>query len=53
MFFTPVREIRLALHEMYEVLGLVIGDATYEEYVPSTKEQHLLKKSDPLVYKTY
>ena len=26
-FFTPVGEMGLALHEMYEVLGLVIGDA--------------------------
>ena len=34
----------LALHEMYEVSGLVIGDATYEEYVPSTGELHLLRK---------
>ena len=41
MFFTPVGEIRLALHEMYEVSGLVIGDAPYEEYVPSTEELHL------------
>ena len=31
----------------------MIGDAPYEEYVSSTKEQHLLKKSDPLVYDTY
>jgi len=33
----------------YEVLGLIIGDAPYEEYVLSTEELHLLKKSDPLV----
>jgi len=52
-FFTPIGEMGLALHEMYEVLGLVIGDALYEEYVPSTKKLHLLKKSNPLVYKTY
>ena len=38
---------------MYEVSGMVIGDAPYEEYVPSTKELHLLKKSDPLVDETY
>ena len=43
-FFTPIGEIGLALHEMYEVSGLMIGDAPYEEYVPSTEEQHLLKK---------
>ena len=51
--FTPIGEIGLALHEMYEVSGLIIGDAPYEEYVPSTEELHLLKKSDPLVYETY
>jgi len=38
---------------MYEVSGLVIRDAPYEEYVPSTEKQHLLKKNDPLVYETY
>ena len=42
-----------ALHEMYEVSGLVMGDAPYEEYVPFTEELHLLKKDDRLVYKTY
>jgi len=38
---------------MYEVSGLMIGDAPYEKYVPSTEELHLLKKSDPLVHETY
>jgi len=42
-----------AFHEMYEVSGLVIGDASLEEYIASTEELHLLKKSDPLVYETY
>jgi len=43
-FFTPIGEMGLALHEMYEVSGMVIGDAPYEEYIPSTEELHLLKK---------
>ena len=43
----------LAFHEMYEVSALVIGDAPYKEYVSSTEELHLLKKSNPLVYETY
>ena len=38
---------------MYEVSGLVIGDAPYEEYVLSTEELNLLKKSNALVYETY
>ena len=52
-FFTPIGEIGLALHEMFEVSGLMIGDTPYEEYVPSTEELHLLKKSDPLVHETF
>jgi len=38
---------------MYEVSGLMIRDAPYEEYITSTEELYLLKKSDPLVYETY
>ena len=52
-FFTSVGEMGLALHEFYEVLGLVIEDASYEEYVPTTEELHLLKKDDPQVYEIY
>ena len=52
-FFTPVREMGLALHELYEVSGLVMGDAPYEEYVPTSEELHLLIKEDPQVYETY
>ena len=43
----------LALHELYEVSGLVMGDAPYEEYVPTSEELHLLKKENPQVYETY
>ena len=32
-FFTPVGEMGFALHEMYEVSGLVMGDTPYEEYI--------------------
>ena len=48
-FFTPVREMGLALHELYEASGLVIGDAPYEEYVLTTEELHLVKREDPHV----
>jgi len=37
----------LALHELYEVSGLVMGDAPHEEYVPTSEELHLLRKEDP------
>ena len=43
----------LALHEMYEVFGLVMGDIPYEEYVPSAEELHLMEDSASLVYATY
>jgi len=39
----------LALHELYEVSGIVIGDAPYEEYVLTTEELHLVKREDPHV----
>ena len=38
-----------ALHKLYEVSGMVIEDAPYEEYVLTTEELHLLKKEDPQV----
>ena len=53
IFFTPIGEMGLALHELYEVLGLVMGDVPYEEYVPTSEELHLLKKEDHQVYETY
>ena len=52
-FFTPVGEIGLALHKLYEVSRLVIRDALYEEYVLTTEVLQLLKKEDPRVYNTY
>ena len=42
-FFTPVGEMGFALHEMFEMLELSIGDRSYEKYIPSTVELHLLK----------
>lgn len=52
-FFTPCRELRLALHEMYEVSGVPIGEISYEDYVPTREELHLLKAQYPLIYDTY
>ena len=51
--FYPSRRDGVALHELYEVSGLVMGDAPYEEYVPTSEELHLLRKEDPAVYETY
>ena len=52
-FFTPVGKMKFSLHEMFEVLGLSIGELSYKEHIPSTKEIHLLKKDAPQVYETY
>ena len=52
-FFTPAEEMGLALHELYKVSGPVMGDAPYEEYVPTSEELHLLTKEDPQVYEIY
>jgi len=45
--------MRFALDEMYEVSGLAMGDISYEEYIPSAEELHLMEESAPLVYATY
>ena len=45
--------MELALRELHEVSGLVMGDAPYEEYVPTSEELHLLKKENSQVYETY
>jgi len=52
-FFTPVGEMGFALHEMFEVTGLYMGDLPYEEYIPSTEKLHLLKRDAPQVYENY
>ena len=52
-FFTPSGELGFALHEMYEVSGLMMGNRPYEEYTPGTKELHIIRKQDPQVYETY
>jgi len=52
-FFTPVREMGFALHEINEVSGLAIWDIPYEEYVMSVEELPMMEKSAPLVYTMY
>ena len=52
-FFTQSGELGLALHEMYEVFGLPMGEIPYEEYILSIEELHVLKKETPQVYETY
>ena len=52
-FFTLVGEMGFALHEMFEVSGLSMGNLPYEEYISGTKELHLLKRDAPQEYQTY
>ena len=43
-FFKLSRELGFALHEMYEVSGLPMGDILYEEYVPGTESFIFLRR---------
>jgi len=51
-FFTPVGEMGFALHEMFKVSGLSIGDLPYKQYISSIEELHLLKRDASQVYET-
>ena len=53
MFFTPINELNMALHEMWEVSNLYIGSKPYEEYFPCAEELAQLEKDEPALYETY
>jgi len=48
-----VGETGFALHEIFEVSGLSMGDLSYEEYISGTEELHLLNRDTPQEYETY
>ena len=52
-FFTPIGELGMALHEMWEVSALRLGSLPYEEYFPCEAELTLLEKQDPALFDTY
>ena len=52
-FFTPVGELGMALHEMWEVSALPFGSLPYEEYFPCEAELALLEKQEPALFETY
>ena len=52
-FFTPSRELGFALHEMYEVSGLSMGEVPYEEYVPGAEKLQILRRDGVEIYDTY
>jgi len=38
---------------MYEVSRLAMGDISYEEYISSAEELHMMEENTPLIYATY
>jgi len=52
-FFTPVGELGMALHEMWEVFALSMGYLPYEEYFLCESELVLLEKQEPALFETY
>ena len=52
-FFMPVGELRMALHEMWEVLNLPMGSVPYEEYFPCVDELKQFRKRIPALFETY
>ena len=51
--FTPVGELGMALHEMWEISALPFGSLPYEEYFPCKAELALLEKQEPALLETY
>ena len=52
-FFTPVGELGMTLHEMWEVSALPMGSLPYEEYFLCEAELALLEKQEPALFETY
>ena len=52
-FFTPSGELGFALHEMFNVSGLSMGEIPYKKYVPGTEELQILRRDGLKVYETY
>ena len=53
MFFTPIGELGMALHEMWEVSNLPMGSQPYEEYFPCAEDLAQMEKDEPALYDTY
>lgn len=53
IFFTSVDKLGLALHEMFEVSTLLMGEVPYGEHIPITEELSMLRAKDKCIYKTY
>jgi len=53
IFFTPIEELGLALHEMWEVSKLPMGNLPYEEYFPCAQELQQLSSQNRALYETF
>ena len=52
-FFTPVDELEIALHEMWEVSNLPMDSKPYEKYFPYAEEFAQMEKDEPAMNKAY
>lgn len=52
-FLTPIGKLGLALHKMFEVSALSMGEVTYEEDIPTTEELNMLWAKNECIYETY
>ncbi|ONK80915.1 uncharacterized protein A4U43_C01F23170 [Asparagus officinalis] len=52
-FLTKHGELGLALHEMYKISDLPMGNMIYQEYFPSNKELQQLRSRTPNRYNTF
>lgn len=51
--FTPMGELGLALHKIFEASLLSMGELSYKEIILRTHELQWIKKYDPHMYKIY
>ena len=52
-FFTPIGELGLALHEIWEISNLPMDSMSYEEYFSCVMELEQMEKDDPEMFETY
>jgi len=52
-FLTPVVEMGMALHDMWEVSALPMRSLPYKEYFPCNAELTLLEKQEPTLFESY
>ena len=51
--FTPMGELGMTLHEIWEVSTLPIGSLPYEDYFLCESELAFLEKQEPALFETY